>query len=233
MNRSDGRDYDTGDFGEDYYDEDGFEEGRPGPKGPLSRPPGINDMVPVVVFMFLCLAGTLLFQSEYRDFLWVSYESVFTKGEYWRPVTALFAHSNLMHLLSNSFILIGFGWMLRSYFGFIIFPAASLFIGIATNLTAVYFYEPDVRVLGASGMAYGMVALWLMFYIRYDTDRPVPMRIFRAVGFSLIMLVPTAIEPNVSYLSHGAGFVIGIITGILLLNSVTVVSKDDRSYRLQ
>ncbi len=216
-------------FEDDYLDEiDDVGEGYSGPTGPLSRPPRANDILPAVIFMFFCLAGTLLFQSPYRDLLWVSGESVFSKQEYWRPATALFAHSNMMHLISNSFILVGFGWMLRTYFGLILFPVAGILAGVITNVAAVSIYEPDVRMLGASGMAHAMVSLWLIFYIRYDTDRPVLMRIFRAVGFSLVMLVPTVIEPNVSYLAHGLGFVVGAVIGIFLLNRVTVISESEK-----
>jgi membrane associated rhomboid family serine protease len=84
-------------------------------------------------------------------------------------------------------------------------------------MVTLYFYADSTRLLGASGMIYGMVALWLVLYIHRDTDHSLMMRLFRATGFALIMLFPETYNPSTSYLAHASGFVIGIITGLLVL----------------
>ncbi|TFH39458.1 MAG: rhomboid family intramembrane serine protease, partial [Chrysiogenales bacterium] len=185
--------------------------------GPLSHFPSIRYSHPAALFFLICIAFTMLYStSPARDYLWLSGEALFDRGEWWRLLTAIATHVNLPHLLSNALILFVFGWMLHAYFGMTIFPLAALGVGVITNLATISLYEPEIRLLGASGMAYGMVALWLVFYIRHDTDRRFPSRVFRALGFSAIMLVPTTFEPNVSYLSHAIGFLIGVVSGIPL-----------------
>ncbi len=126
-------------------------------------------------------------------------------------------HSDVLHLMSNLPLLILFGTFLYEYFDFIAFPVIPLIIGSASNAFTVYFYPATVHLLGASGMIYGMVSLWLVLYIYHDTDHSIMMRIFRATGFALIMLFPETYNPSTSYLAHAGGFIIGIMCALLLL----------------
>jgi len=149
--------------------------------------------------------------------LWVSGESVMGRGEYWRLATALFTHVDMAHLLSNAFMFIVFGWLLKAYYGWKVFPLGVLFLGAATNLVTVYLYPPGVRLLGASGMVYAMSSLWLVLYLRYATGYYFPVRFVRVLGFILVMLIPSTFEPRVSYLSHAAGFLLGALFGLAIL----------------
>ena len=149
--------------------------------------------------------------------LWLSGEALFSRHEYWRLATSLFTHADLLHIVSNALIFLAFGWMLKAYFGFIAFPILPLIIGMASNLMTIALYDPNIKLIGASGMAFGMVSLWLVLYIRHDTDHSVPVRILRAVGFALAMMFPSTFDPQVSYLAHATGFGMGLIAGMLLL----------------
>lgn len=187
------------------------------PPGPLSHFPSARYSRPAIIVFFACLLFTTLYGSDpYRDKLWISGNALFVHHEWWRLFTAIFTHAGSMHLLSNTLLVLIFGWMLHAYYGMFLFPIASIMVGVITNFISVSIYAPGVRLLGASGMAYGMVAIWLVCYLSHDTDRKLPMRIFRAMGFAAVMLIPATIEPRVSYLSHAVGFIAGIIIGLLL-----------------
>lgn len=187
------------------------------PSGPLSHFPSARYARPAVIVCGVCLVFTLLYGSDnHRDLLWVSGGALYHRLEWWRPFTALATHAGLAHLLSNSLLVIVFGWMLHAYYGMVLFPIASLAAGIITNCITAWFYDPSVRLLGASGMAYGMVAMWLVCYLSHDSDRRLPLRVMRATGFAAVMLIPAAIEPGVSYLSHAVGFFVGILMGLPL-----------------
>jgi membrane associated rhomboid family serine protease len=191
--------------------------------GPLSKLPSKKHFLPVVVCVaFFYIASSIYSNHQYGEMLKVSGDAVFTKHEYWRLFTALFVHGSLLHLLSNLFMFTIFGWLLRAYYGFAVFPAAAFIMGTITNLAVVSIYPPDVSLVGASGMIYGMAAMWIVFFMKYDTDRSFPMRALRAAGFVLAMLVPSAVEPQVSYLAHGLGFIAGIGSGLILLPFVDV-----------
>ena len=203
---------------EDYVpDDDDFAPDPERPRGPLSIFPSPIHTIPAIVLFMLFYAATAMYGGyPEREYLWISGDSIFKGHEYWRLLTAIFTHSNLSHLISNAPIFLVFGWMLKAYFGPVVFPLASIVIGLVTNAVTVAFYDPGIKLVGASGMAYGMVSLWLVFYIHNDTYHPLPVRIFRAAGFALVMMFPTSFEPHVSYLSHAAGFLTGMLTGLLL-----------------
>ncbi len=200
-----------------------FTPSPPKPRPPLMQVPSLRWMRPAL-FCF-----SLFFVASLREWVWpeadrlsASGAAVFGRHEYWRLVTALFAHSSMDHLLSNTPLFLIFGWFLRAFFGWLAFPVATLAIGVLSNLATIATYEPQTELLGASGMLYGMVALWLVFYLRFATEFAVPMRLFRAVGVSLLLLFPTTFEKNVSYMAHVSGFLFGGLVGAILLPFVKV-----------
>ena len=144
----------------------------------------------------------------------VSGHKAFVLGEYWRGVTALFAHGDFAHFLGNSWLLLVFGFWLHHVGGLLAFPWVSVVVGVLTNLTTVAIYPPQVHLVGASGMAYAMVGMWLTWFLRYDST-PLAKRWLRVVAFTLVVMFPTTFRPEVSYLAHGIGFVYGVIAGLL------------------
>lgn len=148
--------------------------------------------------------------------------AVYGRGEAWRLITALFAHGDLGHLGSNMLPFLFYGWMLQSYFGWKLFPLFAFVTGLVSNAVTVALYPSQVQLLGASGMIYGMVALWLVLYLRFDKQRKMPQRVARAVGFALMMLMPTTYEPQVSYLAHASGFAAGLTGGFIVAPFVTL-----------
>jgi rhomboid protease GluP len=208
---------------DDFPDPEDFKEEPERPPGPLARFPAIRHAIPaLILFLAFYLATSVYNRSAAGDYLWLSGDSIFKHHEYWRLLTSLCTHADLYHLFSNALIFLVFGWMLRAYFGLFVFPGVSLATGLLTNLLTIAAYDPAIKLLGASGMAYGMVALWLVFYIHHDVDHTVPMRIFRAIGFSLVMMFPTTFDPHVSYLAHAIGFGTGLVLGLILLPFVRI-----------
>lgn len=209
---------------EDYVPgEEDFADEPERPRGPLSIFPSPVHCIPAIILLILFYAATVIYGGyPEREYLWISGDSIFNNNEYWRLLTAIFTHSNLSHLISNALIFLVFGWMLKAYFGLPAFPLASIAIGMIANAITVFFYDPGIKLVGASGMAYGMVSLWLVFYIHNDTYHTLPVRLFRAAGFALVMMFPTTFEQQVSYLSHAAGFVTGMLAGLLLVRFIPI-----------
>ena len=207
-------------------DPEDFEEGPPAPPGPLSIFPSRKHLLPALVCFMLFYALSLVHSTyPYGDLLWVSGSSLYGLHEFWRPLTALCVHSGPGHLLSNAIMFFVFGWALKAYFGYSVFPVLSFGIGVITNVITVYLYSPEIRLIGASGMIYGMAALWLVYFIKFD-HHTFPVRVMRAAGFVLVMLIPSTIEPQVSYLAHGIGFIAGAAAGFASLPFVHVRMPD-------
>ena len=59
-----------------------------------------------------------------------------------------------------------------------------------------------------------MAGFWLALYLVLERRSSLGKRLIRAVGFGVIVLVPTAFEPAVSYRTHLIGFVVGLVMAI-------------------
>jgi rhomboid protease GluP len=157
----------------------------------------------------------LSWDATYEIHFWVSRELLEQHHAYWRLFTALAAHADWQHLLANAPLFIIFGWLLRSYFGWWFFPVLPVLAGAGANYLTLQWYEPWQRLLGCSGMVYAMVGMWLVLYIRYETRFSLPMRFFRCMGFSFIILMPTTLHPTTSYLAHAFGFLLGLVCALV------------------
>ncbi len=147
----------------------------------------------------------------------VSFPRVIEDGEYWRVWTSLFIHSDFGHVASNLWLFGVFGYLLHAFWGAWVFPVISFsFIGGFTNLLTILWYGNATFIIGASGLVYGMIGLWLVTYCFFETRFSIATRIFRASGFTLIMLFPSTIAKNISYSAHSFGFIIGVLVGIAL-----------------
>lgn len=196
----------------------------PAPRKPLSpfaRWPQRKFAIVTVLFA-LFLSAVSMVQWGAGLNLAASGHDVYVKGEVWRLFTALLVHGDLGHLGSNLLPFLFFGWMLQAYFGFWIFPVLALPIGLASNALTVALYDSKLYLLGASGMIYGMIALWLVLYLKFDGERALPKRLMRAIAFALLLLMPTTYDPGVSHLAHASGFVAGLTGGFVVMPFVSV-----------
>lgn len=190
------------------------------PRPPITRLPRLAASLPAATFCLVALAISYL---SWRGYLhtqqahgWsVSHAAIFAHGEYWRALTALFVHADMVHLLGNAYLLLLFDWFLRAFAGWRGFPIFPLIAGFATNIATVYFYPPNLQLVGASGMVYAMAGMWLILFAR-TSQHTWQQKLMRMLGFSLLVLLPQTYQANVSYAAHAIGFVIGLILGIVL-----------------
>jgi rhomboid protease GluP len=177
----------------------------------LSRPHTTGSLFMSVIALSLMV---IFFGFDSKNFYANGY-LVFEKKEYWRLFTTTLLHADLDHLAHNSFYLLGLSYLLHSYFGFWVFPVLSVLIGGLINLVTLSFYPPMVHLVGVSGVIYFMASFWLTLYLLIERRQKLRSRIIYAFGVSLILLFPQVFYPEVSYLSHGTGFVLGIVTGAI------------------
>ncbi len=93
---------------------------------------------------------------------------VFTRFEWWMPITYMFAHGSLWHLAGNMLFLAVFGTHAEDALGrgryLLIFFGAGLAAAALHGLFTTAFYPNDLEVplLGASGAVMGVVALFVL-----------------------------------------------------------------------
>lgn len=167
--------------------------------------------------MALALIFTLTQQDafEFSDYLTANFTQVFTHHQYWRLFTSPLVHADFEHLASNALFFTGIAYLLNGYFGFWVFPVLSFLSGALINLIVLPLYPADATVVGASGIVYFMAAFWLTLYTALDRRFSIPRRLTNSLSLSAVLFVPETLQVHVSYLSHAAGFGLGIIAGLL------------------
>jgi rhomboid protease GluP len=140
---------------------------------------------------------------------------VYEQGEYWRAFTTSLMHADFVHLGHNTLFFITFSVLLNFYFGFWVFPLMSFIAGGAINLIALKIYDPNVFLVGISGVIYFMAAFWMTLFVGLERQWTLYKRLMIATGVSLILFFPEVFVKNVSYLAHALGFGFGILLGLV------------------
>ena len=60
-------------------------------------------------------------------------------------------------------------------------------------------------------MTHVMGGFWLTAYILVERSLPVKKRVVRSLGVALILFLPSAVQPEISYRTHAIGLVLGIV----------------------
>lgn len=184
----------------------------------LSHKPRENSLevalLSVVVMLFVSLLGWRD-GSELLARLAANPERVLVEQEYWRLLTAIGVHADALHFAANVVLFAFFTYLLYGYFGFWVYPMAGLALGSFTNYLALLTYPPHVHLVGASGLVYWMAGFWLTMYLLVERTRSLRKRVMRALGVGLIVLVPSALQENVSYRTHAIGFALGSAAAVV------------------
>jgi rhomboid protease GluP len=186
----------------------------------LSRKPRPSSVWIVVLGVgLLLISGGMYWQNDFgfANLLPASKNAVFIDKEYWRLFTAILAHADIGHLLSNMLFWSVLSLLLFDYYGFFVFPVSSILLGAATNYLVIQDMAPEARLVGASQVVYAMAGIWLALYLFVEGKHTPAIRLVRALGFSLAMLMPSAFDPSISYEAHALGFLLGFGFGVFLV----------------
>ncbi len=208
-------------------DEEFIPTPKPEPSGFDLFPPVTSTMIPNMMLLFLAVTSFIGMNNNAAGSIspfFVSQDSVFRDGEWFRLLFAAFGHSNPMHFFSNALPLWFFTYLIVGYFGWRVWIFSFFVIACLSNLIAVFTYEPQVRLLGASGVVYGLVALWLTLYVYFDRSGHWTKRFVRSIGFSMVVFFPQQYEVNVSYMAHAAGFGVGLLMGFAFVPLIPKIS---------
>jgi membrane associated rhomboid family serine protease len=130
-------------------------------------------------------------------------------GQWWRIITGAFLHGGLLHIGVNMMSL----WFLGHFIEFAVGPWRMLLIYFASlivsGLAVVYFSNPMVPTVGASGAIFGLFGA--LFAIGFKLGKR-GMELVRAnIGILVINLIITFTVPQISWQAHVAGLLAGFI----------------------
>ncbi|MCS7096376.1 MAG: rhomboid family intramembrane serine protease [Candidatus Bathyarchaeota archaeon] len=177
----------------------------------------------LLVYAYTSLAGGDFLVTS--DFALLSYGQLnhsVLNGEYWRLFTAMFIHTNIVHLLGNIFFLIVFGLRAEELFSKAEYLAIYFLSGLTGNILTLAL-GPTVLSAGASGAIFGIFGACTIF-IR----RTLGQSLFGALLYAFFLLTITGTTPNVNILAHFGGLIAGLILGYVFSSK----REHNATYRL-
>jgi membrane associated rhomboid family serine protease len=150
-----------------------------------------------------------------------------------------FLHFGFIHLLSNVYGMLVFGWVLcmcmseRKAKGLtlpLLFAIASVVTGIAP-----YYLQPSAYTAGASGTVYALEAYVFIMAFAGGTD-PLAVRLRQQKRWLIINAVISVLwflNPEVSFYGHFSGAVVGVIVALVDLRRRRQIKKlNDQKRRI-
>ena len=136
------------------------------------------------------------------------------RGQYWRFMTPIFLHANLLHVSLNMLNFVVLGVFLERLVGHLRFLLIYLVTGVISIIASFYFIPQEISV-GTSGAIFGLVGAYSIFVLTHR-------RAFRRGGIpALLWLVFVIVGnlsigffvPNVDNYAHLGGLLSGCVLG--------------------
>jgi membrane associated rhomboid family serine protease len=130
-------------------------------------------------------------------------------GQFWQPVTSVFAHWEIWHIAGNMLSLWMIGPLVEASLGRIRYLVAYLVCGLAGSALVLAVSPPAAGTLGASGAIFGLLGILVVLFLK----KGLPLQQLGAVV--LLNFFITFTVPNISWQGHVGGFIAGLVIGAL------------------
>jgi len=164
----------------------------------------------VVFYVFTCIIGGQIFYTGTRAIVYFGFSvHNFLAGLFWTPLTAIFTHGGVVHIMSNMIFLFVYGFRLeeRDYTAKGIY-FAYIFTGILSTILSGPLIGVNVISVGASGAIFGLLGVNAGIERREMTGNYRPMILGAVVLFFL-----TSSSPNTNIFAHLFGLILGFFLG--------------------
>jgi len=158
------------------------------------------------------------FSGQIRVTFGANFGPLTLSGQWWRLLTYMFLHGDIMHIAFNMWCLWDLGALCESLYGRWTFGAVYVLTGIAGGLASVG-WNPYVNSVGASGAVFGLAgALIASFYLGEFSLPSVAIRgtlrsLAFFVGFNVLF---GSVFPGIDNACHFGGLISGLILGALI-----------------
>lgn len=134
-------------------------------------------------------------------------------GFYWQPLTSIFSHGGVFHLIMNMFVLWQFGNLIEKIIGAKRFLLLYFVTGILTSLLSfvyIFFINVNINLVGASGA----ICAILGYVAYFDKNQ----RKSILTWIAIISLVPLLINIPIAWFAHFIGVSVGFAYAIIEKN---------------
>jgi membrane associated rhomboid family serine protease len=95
---------------------------------------------------------------------------VFENGEYYRLLTSMFLHANVLHIAFNMLALYSLGRVLESYYGRTRFLLIYFLGGLCGSLASALLNDPRISSVGASGAVFALFGAEIVYFSRHGSE---------------------------------------------------------------
>ena len=192
----------------------------PAASGPAAQPNTRQHAVPSAppfwcrVFLFANIAVFVLQQALgwWLDARWplivqalgAKVNAAIIVGQYWRFVTPLFLHGNLVHVAVNCYTLYIIGPEVEAAFGHARFAALYMLAGVCSILASFLF--TDANSVGASGALFGLIGALAVYLLRNRAAfGTMGKRRLQNIGSTLLLNLGLGLLPFIDSWAHAGG----------------------------
>ncbi len=132
---------------------------------------------------------------------------LFFAGFYWQPLTAMFVHFDILHILFNMFALVYFGTVVEGSYTRAQYVSIYFGAGLLGNLASLFLIPLNAPTGGASGAIFGILGAYVAM------ERKGPGVAVAAIYAALIFIDSSG--PGVNVFAHLFGVLTGAGLGLL------------------
>ena len=178
-------------------------------------PTGVKALLIINVAIFIIINLLGMRYAFFSKFGLVPY-TFFQELNLWQPITYMFLHGNLIHILLNMLVLWMFGSELEKILGKTKFLELYFFCGIGSGIITLLFnYNSYTPVVGASGAIYGLFTAYAIiypnrnvyFYFLFPIKIKYLLYIISLISFLSIILQQ---DTSISHITHLGGIIISL-----------------------
>lgn len=179
---------------------------------PVVRPLITYTLIGINIAVFV---AQFLTDQELWFFLGAKINEFIIAGEWWRLVTPVFLHANLIHLGINCYSLFIFGTQVEALFGYRRYIVIYMLSGIASVVLS-FVMSPSMSV-GASGAIFGLVGAMLVHLYRHrklfgERGRRRLVDVAVVAGINLLI----GLNPGIDNWGHVGGLIGGLVLAWLI-----------------
>lgn len=202
-----------------------MKESPPSPPGAPAPPPpprfiSLPTVKPRVTYVLLGI-NIFIFAAQYlapRDlvfYLGAKINEFIVAGEWWRLVTPMFLHLNLLHIGVNSYSLFIFGPQVEALFGYRRYLILYLLAGVS-GVVLSFIMSPNPSV-GASGAIFGLIGAMLVYLFRHrKLFGEMGRRRLFDIGMVALLNLLIGLSPGIDNWGHVGGLVGGAVLSWLI-----------------
>lgn len=182
----------------------------------LMRMFGVVTPIFLLMNVLVYLACVYIYQPTE---LAVNVYAISEKRQYYRFLTSMFTHFGITHLLGNMVILIALGARIENIIGRLNYVIVYIVTGLAAAFASyINFFCNDIYdySAGASGAIFGLLGV-LVVIAFYNKGRVKDLSLMNMIILFILTLVDGLMSEGIYNVAHAAGFMAGILAGIVLL----------------